>query len=69
MLGEAQRAMVDAIRHAFAAGDSAAGEDLLAEALEANLPWDQATRAVAEGVARRYGSRPRARTGGNLTIS
>ena len=51
--GDSQRAMVDAIRHAFAAGEAAAGEDLLAEALDAEVPWDLATRAAAEGVAHR----------------
>ena len=46
--------MTEAIRQAFASGRSADGEDLLAAALEAGVPWDVATRAVAEGVARRF---------------
>ena len=58
LAGDAQRAMVDSIRCAFAAGDCAAGEKLFASALEAELPWDEATRAVAEGVAHRFGTSP-----------
>ena len=53
--------MLEEIRGAFASGKSAEGEALLAQALEAGLPWDVVTRAVAEGVAIRFSTplRPR----------
>jgi hypothetical protein len=49
-------ALVEAIKHAFASGETASGEELLATALETGLPWDVATRAAADGIARRYGA-------------
>ena len=53
--------VLDEIRAAFASGKSADGEALLALALEAGLPWDVVTRAVADGVAVRFSTpiRPR----------
>ena len=53
--------VLDEIRAAFASGKSADGEALLARALEAGLPWDVVTRAVADGVAVRFSTpiRPR----------
>ena len=59
MLNEAQARMIEELREAFASGRSAAGEELLARALEAGLPWDVVTRAVADGVTRRYDPRRR----------
>jgi hypothetical protein len=47
-------ACLDAIERAFASGRSAAGEELLAAALDAGLPWEAVTRAVADGVTARY---------------
>jgi hypothetical protein len=52
--GELESGMVDEIRSAFASGKSATGEELLLAALEAGMPWDVATRAVAEGVASHF---------------
>jgi hypothetical protein len=49
--------LLDAIRHAFASGRSADGEELFASALDAGVPWDLATRAVAEGVAHHHRTR------------
>jgi hypothetical protein len=43
--------LLEAIRQAFASGRPAAGEELFTSALDAGVPWDLATRAVAEGVA------------------
>ena len=54
---KAQPPTIDELRRAFASGRSAAGEELLAQALDAGLPWDVVTRAVAEGVAHHYGTR------------
>jgi hypothetical protein len=53
--GELDSGMIDEIRSAFASGNSATGEELLLAALEAGMPWDVATRAVAEGVASHFG--------------
>lgn len=49
--------LLDQIRSAFATGRPATGEDLFSSALEAGVPWDLATRAVAEGVAHHYNTR------------
>ena len=49
--------LLDQIRRAFATGRQATGEDLLTSALDAGVPWDLATRAVAEGVAHHYNTR------------
>jgi hypothetical protein len=54
--------LLDAIRQAFSSGRSAAGEELFASALDAGVPWDLATRAVAEGVTHHYRARPRDRS-------
>jgi hypothetical protein len=56
MDGEATQTVADELRAAFAAGRSVDGEQLLARALEAGLPWDLLTRAVADGVTRHYRS-------------
>jgi hypothetical protein len=53
--------LLEEIREAFAGGKSADGEALLAQALEAGLPWDVVTRAVAEGVAVRFSTPARPR--------
>ena len=50
-----QDALLHNLREAFASGDAVRGEALLAASLDTDLAWDQLTRAVAEGVARRYG--------------
>lgn len=50
------RALLEELRETFASGHSALGEQLLASALDAGVPWDQATRAVAEGIAERFGT-------------
>jgi hypothetical protein len=50
-------AVAEELRLAFAAGRNVDGETLLARALEAGLPWDVLTRAVADGVARAYRAR------------
>ena len=47
-------ACLGAIERAFAIGRSAAGEELLARALDAGLPWEAVTRAVADGVTAHY---------------
>lgn len=51
-----REALLDDLREAFASGDAVRGEALLAASLDADLAWDHLTRAVAEGVARRYGA-------------
>lgn len=48
--------LIEQIRAAFASGRAAEGEHLLIMALDAGVPWDVASRAVAEGVTERYGS-------------
>lgn len=48
--------LVEQLRAAFASGRAAEGEQLLIAALDAGVPWDVASRAVAEGMAKRYGS-------------
>jgi hypothetical protein len=48
--------LVEEIRAAFASARTAQGEHLLLEALESGVPWDVATRAVAEGVIARFDS-------------
>ena len=53
------KTLTDELRQAFASGRTAAGEQLLVQALSAGLPWDVATRAVAEGVAHCHNTRPR----------
>jgi len=63
--GRADGRVLEEIRRAFASGKSADGEALLAQALEAGLPWDAVTRAVAEGVAVRFS--PPARAGPSKT--
>jgi hypothetical protein len=57
-----RRALLDRMVNALAAGDSALGEALLAEALDAGVPWDEATAAAARGVSRRYGRPERTET-------
>ncbi len=66
-----QRTMLDDLLLAFASGRTAAGEELLTQALTAGLPWDVVTRVVAEGVSRRYGTRllPEEPTGGTLALA
>ncbi len=53
----ARNTIVDDLRLAFADGRSAAGEELLAQALTDGMPWDVVTRAVAEGVAHCHNAR------------
>ena len=53
------RAMLSALAEAFASGDAPRGETLLMHALDAGIPWDQATAAAAQGMARRYAERAR----------
>ena len=67
----AHRTMLHELRLAFASGRAAAGEELLAQALNSGLPWDLVTRAVAEGVAHCYGTRllSEEETGGNLALA
>ena len=52
-------ALLSALSDAFARGDAALGESLLMQALDAGIPWDQATSAAAHGMARRYEARDR----------
>jgi hypothetical protein len=51
---------LDALTDAYATGDASRGEQLLFDALDDDLPWDEVCAAVARGVARRYAERPRA---------
>ena len=54
--------MLEALADAYARGDAARGEQLLVEALDRDLPWDQVCTAAAIGMTRRYeaqhGERP-----------
>lgn len=52
-------ALLGALSEAFARGDAPRGESLLIQALDAGVPWDQATAAAAHGMARRYERRLR----------
>jgi hypothetical protein len=45
----------DAVRRAFGRGISTESAEVLLSARDAGLPWDQATSAVAAGLAERYG--------------
>lgn len=56
MQEQTQFELIDELRGAFATARTELGERLLAAALESGVPWDVATRAVAEGVAARFGS-------------
>ena len=47
--------LLDAIAEAYAAGDSPRGEQLLARALDHDLPWNDVCAAAARGVARHFG--------------
>jgi hypothetical protein len=51
---------LDALTDAYAVGDVPRGEQLLFDALDDDLPWDQVCAAVARGVAQRFGEQPRA---------
>jgi hypothetical protein len=60
-------ALIAALRSAFARGESASGEALFADALDAGVTWDVATRAVAEGFEQRFGTQQsRGARGGTL---
>ena len=69
MDGQPHSTMLLQLRRAFAEGHAAQGEHLLVSALDAGVPWDQATRAVAEGVATRYSPPAADRHAGGLSLS
>ena len=52
------RALMDAVTDAFAAGDNARAENLLIDALDQGVAWDEVTSAAALGVFR-YRQAPR----------
>jgi hypothetical protein len=47
------RAVLATMSDAFLAGDNARGEELLACALDAGVPWDVATSTVAQALGTR----------------
>jgi hypothetical protein len=47
--------LLDAIAHAYADGDAPLGENLLARALDDDLPWDVVCAAAARGISQRFG--------------
>jgi hypothetical protein len=49
-----RRELLDRIFDAFAQGDCARGEHLLARALDEGFPWDRVTAAAARGTAQRF---------------
>lgn len=48
------RMLLTSLAEAFAHGDAPRGETLLADALDAGIPWDEVTVAAARGVSERY---------------
>jgi hypothetical protein len=49
--------MLTDLTEAYAAGDVTLGEQLLMQALDDDLPWDEVCSAAARGIARRYDER------------
>jgi hypothetical protein len=47
--------ILDDITRAYASGDAVLAEHLFAEALDADLPWNEVCAAAALGVSTRYG--------------